>query len=208
MMIIYLETNSIMSIAKGRNKELEDFIYRRLDNLKSENLKFVIPSICLMETLMALEREEKRSESFFQTIRIEMNEAKRNQELIKSQSFVSFLESSLIDYDDILTDFRKRLFQILEYLNQHGELIEPRIKMLENTLSNPLITGKNSRRDDFILQVILDYAKNQNNSSIPQVFFSENTQDFGSANIQQVLANAGITYFSKISNLLGWLNQQ
>jgi len=207
-MIIYLETNSIMSIAKGRNKELEDFIYRRLDNLKSETLKFVIPSICLMETLMALEREEKRSQSFFQTIHIEMNEAKRNQELTKSQSFVSFLESSLIDYDDILTDFRKRLFQILEYLNQHGELIEPRIKMLENTLSNPLIRGKNSRRDDFILQVILDHAKNQNNSSIPQVFFSENTQDFGSANIQQILASAGISYFSKISNLLGWLNQQ
>ena len=208
MMIIYLETNSIMAIAKGRNKELEDFIYRRLDNLKSETLKFVIPSICLMETLMALEREEKRSQSFFQTIHIEMNEGKRNQELTKSQSFVSFLESSLIDYDDILTDFRKRLFQILEYLNQHGELIEPRIKMLENTLSNPLITGKNSRRDDFILQVILDHAKNQNNSSIPQVFFSENTQDFGGANIQQVLASAGISYFSKISNLLGWLNQQ
>ena len=35
MMIIYLETNSIMAIAKGRNKELEDFIYRRVDNLKS-----------------------------------------------------------------------------------------------------------------------------------------------------------------------------
>jgi hypothetical protein len=25
-MIIYLETNSIMAIAKGRNKELEDFV--------------------------------------------------------------------------------------------------------------------------------------------------------------------------------------
>jgi hemerythrin superfamily protein len=96
-MIIYLETNSIMAIAKGRNKELENFVY---DSDSSENLKFVIPSICLMETLVAIEREEKRSQSFSQTIQIEMNEAKRNKELNNSQSFVNYLESSLIDYKD------------------------------------------------------------------------------------------------------------
>jgi hypothetical protein len=38
-MIIYLETNSIMAIAKGRNKELENFVYD-----SSNNLQFVIPS--------------------------------------------------------------------------------------------------------------------------------------------------------------------
>ena len=143
-MIIYLETNSIMAIAKGRNKELEDFIYD-----SSKNLQFVIPSICLMETLVAIEREEKRSQSFSQTIQIEMNEDKRNKELNNSQSFVNYLESSLIDYDDILTDFKN-----------HGELIEPSIKMLEATLNNPLLLGKNQRRDDFILQVILAHAEN------------------------------------------------
>ncbi|MBK1988461.1 hypothetical protein A0J48_013080 [Sphaerospermopsis aphanizomenoides BCCUSP55] len=55
MIIIYLETNSIMAIAKGRNKELGDFVYQ-----SSDKFKFVIPSICLMETLVAIEREEKR----------------------------------------------------------------------------------------------------------------------------------------------------
>ncbi|BAZ80798.1 PIN domain-containing protein [Sphaerospermopsis kisseleviana CS-549] len=201
MIIIYLETNSIMAIAKGRNKELEDFVYQ-----SSDKLKFVIPSICLMETLVAIEREEKRSQSFSQTIQIEMNEAKRNKELSNSTSFVNYLESSLIDYDDILTDFRNRFLKILEYLKNHGELIEPRIEMLESTLNTPLIPGKNQKRDDFILQVILAHA--QNNLSMSKVFFSENTKDFGKTNIQQVLANVGINYFSKVSNLQGWLNQQ
>ena len=202
-MIIYLETNSIMAIAKGRNKELENFVY---DSDSSENLKFVIPSICLMETLVAIEREEKRSQSFSQTIQIEMNEAKRNKELNNSQSFVNYLESSLIDYDDILTDFKKRFLNILEYLKNHGELIEPSIKMLEATLTNPLLLGKNQRRDDFILQVILAHA--ENNLSTDKVFFSENTKEFGNTNIQQVLANLGINYFSRMSNLEGWLNKQ
>lgn len=201
MIIIYLETNSIMAIAKGRNKELENFVYD-----SSENLKFVIPSICLMETLVAIEREEKRSQSFSQTIQIEMNEAKRNKELNNSQSFVNYLESSLIDYDDILTDFKKRFLNILEYLKNHGELIEPSIKMLEATLTNPLLLGKNQRRDDFILQVILAHA--ENNLSTDKVFFSENTKEFGNTNIQQVLANLGINYFSRMSNLEGWLNKQ
>ena len=200
-MIIYLETNSIMAIAKGRNKELENFVYD-----SSENLKFVIPSICLMETLVAIEREEKRSQSFSQTMQIEMNEAKRNKELNNSQSFVNYLESSLIDYDDILTDFKKRFLKILEYLKNHDELIEPSIKMLEATLTNPLLLGKNQRRDDFILQVILAHA--ENNLSTDKVFFSENTKEFGNTNIQQVLANLGINYFSRISNLEGWLNKQ
>ena len=200
-MIIYLETNSIMAIAKGRNKELEDFVYD-----SSNNLQFVIPSICLMETLVAIEREEKRSKSFSQTIQIEMNEAKRNKELNNSQSFVNYLESSLIDYDDILTDFKKRFLNILEYLKNHGELIEPSIKMLEATLTNPLLPGKNQKRDDFILQVILAHA--ENNLSINKAFFSENTKEFGNTNIQQILANLGINYFSRMSNLEGWLNKQ
>jgi hypothetical protein len=41
-----------------------------------------------------------------------------------------------------------------------------------------------------------------------KVFFSENTKDFGNTNIQQVLANVGINYFSKVSNLQGWLKEQ
>ena len=200
-MIIYLETNSIMAIAKGRNKELENFVYD-----SSENLKFVIPSICLMETLVAIEREEKRSQSFSQTIQIEMNEAKRNKELTNSQSFANYLELCLIDYGKVLRDFRKRFLNILEYLKNHCELIEPSIKMLEATLTNPLLPGKNQKRDDFILQVILAHA--ENNLSTDKVFFSENTKEFGNTNIQQVLANLGINYFSRISNLEGWLNKQ
>jgi rRNA-processing protein FCF1 len=71
MIIIYLETNSIMAIAKGRNKELEDFIYHPPDNIK-----FMIPSICLMESLIAIEREEKRTQSFTQNAKLKLMKLK------------------------------------------------------------------------------------------------------------------------------------
>ena len=52
---------------------------------------------------------------------------------------------------------------------------------LEATFNNPLLPGKNRRRDDFILQVILAHA--ENNSSMTKAFFSENTKEFGNTNI-------------------------
>jgi predicted nucleic acid-binding protein len=100
MVIIYLETNSIMAIAKGRNKALADFIYQA-----SSNIRFVIPSICLMETIVAIEREEKRQKSFSQNAQIEINEAKRSQELNNAQSFANYLKLSLINYEQMSSDF-------------------------------------------------------------------------------------------------------
>ncbi|TAE58089.1 MAG: hypothetical protein EAZ87_14950 [Nostocales cyanobacterium] len=78
--------------------------------------------------------------------------------------------------------------------------------MLENTFNTPLVPGKNQRRDDFILQVILAHA--ENHVSIPKAFFSENTKDFGNTNIQQVLVNVEINYFFQVASLQRWLNEQ
>ncbi|GAX34778.1 PIN domain-containing protein [Nodularia sp. NIES-3585] len=200
-MIVYLETNSIIAVAKGRNKNLEDLLYN-----PPEQVNFIIPSICLMEALVAIEREEKRSQLFYQTIEIEINEAKRNIELNNYQSFANYLEQSLIDYEQILSNFRRRFFDVLEQLKKHGLLIHPNIEMLQTTLTNPFLSKTKERRDDFILQVILDHAENK--PQIPKAFFSENTKEFGKANIQQVLTDVGIIYFNKVSNLEGWLKQQ
>lgn len=200
MIIIYLETNSIMAIAKGRNKELEDFIYHANDNLK-----FMIPSICLMETLVAIEREEKRTQSFAQSAKIEINEAQRSKEITDAHFFANYLKISLIDYDNIMINFRKRFLNILAYFKTHGELIESNIAMLEKTFDQPFLQGKNERRDDFILQVILAHA--ENNLTQSKVFFSENTKEFGNSNLQQTFASLNINYFSNVSNLKAWLYQ-
>lgn len=200
-MIVYLETNSIIAVAKGRNKNLENLLYH-----PPEKVNFVIPSICLMETLVAIEREEKRSQLFYQTIEIEINEAKRNVELNNSQFFANSLEQSLMDYEQILSNFRIRFLDILEQLKKQSLLIHPSIEMLQTTLTNPFFSKVKERRDDFILQVILDHAAN--NTQVSKAFFSENTKEFAKVNIQQVLTDVGIMYFSKIANLEGWLKQQ
>jgi hypothetical protein len=200
MIIIYLETNSIMAIAKGRNKELEDFIYHPPDNIK-----FMIPSICLMESLIAIEREEKRTQSFTQNAKIEINEAQRSKEITNAQFFANYLKLSLIDYEEMSSNFEIRLLNLLEYFNNYSELIEPSFEMLKNTLNNPLFNRKKERRDNFILQVILNHA--ENNLAITKVFFSENSKEFGNTNLQSTFASLGINYFSNISSLKDWLKE-
>jgi hypothetical protein len=97
-----------------------------------------------------------------------------------------------------------RLFNLIEYLADHSELIEPNFRILKTTLNNPLFSRKQDRRDNFILQVILAHA--QNNLESNKAFFSENTREFGNADIQQVFRSLKINYFSQISNLENYLN--
>jgi hypothetical protein len=68
-----------------------------------------------------------------------------------------------------------------------------------------LFNRKKERRDNFILQVILNHA--ENNLAITKVFFSENSKEFGNTNLQSTFASLGINYFSNISSLKDWLKE-
>ena len=71
--ILYLETNFLLAMAKGQNGLADKILQNPI-----EDLTIAIPSICLMESLVAWENPQKRSKSFTQAVRIEISEAKRN----------------------------------------------------------------------------------------------------------------------------------
>lgn len=200
-MILYLETNFIMAIAKGRDGLVENILQNPPDYLT-----IAIPSICLMESLVAWEREEKRSQSFRQAVGIEINEAKRNHRLQDAQSVVDFLQQSITAYENLLLDFEKRFENVFEILKTKVELIHPKIENLQLTFAQPLLPQSKERRDDFILRCILDHA--QANSEETKAFFSENTKQFRQSDVIESFREVGITYFSKIENLQGWLLSQ
>lgn len=114
-MILYLETNFIMAIAKGRDGLVENILQNPPDDLT-----IAIPSICLMESLVAWEREQKRSQSFRQAVAIEINEAKRNQLLQDSQSVVDFLQQSINAYEKLLVDFENCFKNVFEIFKKSG----------------------------------------------------------------------------------------
>ena len=199
--ILYLETNFMMAIAKGRDGLVENILQNPPDDLT-----IAIPSICLMESLVAWEREQKRSQSFRQAVEIEINEAKRNNILQDAQSVVSFLLASMTAYEKLLVDFEKRFENVFEILKNKVELIHPKIEDIQRIFPQPLLNKSTERRDAFILRCILDHA--QANSEETKAFFSENIKQFGQSDVRESFREVGITYFSKIENLQGWLSSR
>jgi hypothetical protein len=83
------------------------------------------------------------------------------------------------------------------------ELIEPKIENLQLTFTKPWLLEKSERRDDFILQCILDHASS--NQDKTQAFFSENSKQFGQPVVRNALTERGVRYFNNMENLEGWL---
>lgn len=196
--ILYLETNFILAMAKGQNGLADNILQN-----PTEDLTIAIPSICLMESLVAWENQQKRSKSFIQSVRIEVNEAKRNVRSEDARSVVEFLDRSVVTYENLLVELDNRFEDVLEILKNRVELIEPKIENLQSTLREPSLSKKSERRDDFILQCILDHASS--NPDKTKAFFSENSKQFGQPVVRNVLTERGIRYFNNLENLQGWL---
>ncbi|MFB2933808.1 hypothetical protein ACE1B6_00875 [Aerosakkonemataceae cyanobacterium BLCC-F154] len=74
----------------------------------------------------------------------------------------------------------------------------------EISLSQPeSLMIKDDIVDNLIIKSILNHAALHPDEI--KVFLSGNTRDFGTPAVQQVLRDAGISYFSRTQNFLGWL---
>lgn len=71
-MILYVETNFLMSIAKRRDLQAHELLL----NIPN-SIHLVVPSICYVEALLALEKEEQYSQRFIQEIDTKISEAIR-----------------------------------------------------------------------------------------------------------------------------------
>jgi len=116
--IIYIETNFLMSIATGREAEAI-MLLRDL----SSSVQLVIPSICYMEALSALEDELKRQNSFKEQLSRQISETKRDvtSENVASLSF--YLEESLVYYLERIDEIELRLHEAISLMSENAEMI-------------------------------------------------------------------------------------
>ncbi len=104
MAIIYIETNFLMSITTGREAEAI-MLLRDL----SSSVQLVIPSICYMEALSALEDELKRQNYFKEQLTRQVSETKRDVTSEHAASLSLYLEESLISYRYRVGEIKSRL---------------------------------------------------------------------------------------------------
>ena len=201
MAILYIETNFLMSIATGREAEA---IMLLRDLLSSVQL--VIPSICYMESLSALEDELKRQNYFKEQLSRQISETKRDvtSEQVASLSF--HLEESFIYYRNRIDEIKFRLREAIYMLSRNAEMIVLNTEIIEASL-NTTIIGKDPT-DNLILHCILSHARLRPTET--KVFLSGNVKEFRKLpEVQDALREAGITkYFSRTEDFIGWLQSQ
>jgi hypothetical protein len=199
--ILYIETNFLMSIATGREAEAI-MLLRDL----SSSVQLVIPSICYMESLSALEDELKRQNYFKEQLSRQISETKRDvtSEQIPSLSF--HLEESLIYYRNRIDEIKFRLREAIYMLSQKAEMIVLNTEIIEASL-NQTIIGKDPT-DNLILHCILSHARLRPTET--KVFLSGNVKEFRKLpEVQDAFREVGITkYFSRTEDFLGWLYSQ
>ncbi len=200
MAIVYIETNFLMSITTGREAEAI-MLLRDL----SSSVQLVIPSICYMEALSALEDELKRQNSFGQQLSRQVSETKRDVTSEYAASLSFNLEESFIYYGYRVGEIKSRLREAISLMSRNSEMIALNPEIIEASLNTTLI--EKDPTDNLILHCILSHARSHSTES--KVFLSGNVKEFGLSKVRDALQEVGITkYFSRTEDFLGWLQSQ
>lgn len=205
-MILYLETNFLMSIAKGQDAEAGILL-----RSTPETVRLAMPSICYAEVLSTWQKEKVYSQQFQRELEKQINESKRDRTSIHAKSLVSSLEQARISSRNRLNDIQERLNEAVDRMLRKAEMITLNVNTLQEisqiTLTQPeALMIKDDIVDNLIIKSILSHATL--NPTEIKVFISGNTKDFGTPAVQQVLRDAGINYFSQTKNFLGWIQSQ
>ncbi len=206
MLILYIETNFLMTVAKGRDLDAEKLL-RNPPSL----IRIAIPAICYVEAINTYRIDKQNKLKFQAEIEKQINEAMRDKTSVHAKSFLISLEKAYIENPLLLNDVQNRLSSTIDLLLENAETINFQNHIIQQICSQVFLETetlliKNDLMDNLILQSILDHATQHPNER--KVFISGNTKDFGKQNVQQILNSAGIQYFSNTKNLLGWLESQ
>ncbi|MDF5720461.1 MAG: PIN domain-containing protein [Rhizonema sp. PD37] len=195
-MILYVETNFVMSIATGRDSQANTLLSNT-----PESVHIVMPSICFMEALSALEVDIKSRRRFHNELEIRSGDAQRNLTSQHAQSLLSQLQQAQTENDLLLREVQASLFAALDQLATKAERIELTTEMIQASLE---ISNIDEPTDRLILHCILNHARLH--LTEVKVFLSGNSKDFGKLEVQQALQDVGINqYFSNTQTFLNWL---
>lgn len=197
-MIIYVETNLLMSIAKGQDLQAQEL----LQNTPS-SLRIVVPSICFVESLTTLEQEEKYNLDFLRQLDIQINQAERDNS-DNARLLLFHLEQSRTSFLQRTNEVKERFDIAFNQLAMKSEMITLTTGIFQGTLNRAIF--EKHIIDKIILECIIFHAGLHPNEN--KLFLSSNSKEFGRREVIEVLRDSGIQYFNKTQNFLGWLQSQ
>jgi rRNA-processing protein FCF1 len=193
--IVYVETNFLMSVAMGREARGHDLLAA-----VSASVRVAIPAGCYMESFSALEDEKGRRNWFGGEIEKQIKQLRRDTTSANADTLLARIEESRIANDELVNDIQDRLFRFVDRAMPVLEPIRETPGIIHNAVSNMLIPDPT---DNLILHSILDHA---NHFPAPnKALLTDNTKDFNTPEVLAALAAVGINRpFRTVENVLGW----
>ncbi len=115
--IVYVETNFLMSVAMGREGRGDD-----LFAAASASVRVVIPAGSYMESFSAFEDEQKRRSWFRAELEKQIVQLRRDTTSANAATLLRRLEESRIANDELLNDVQARLFR---FVDRAAGILEP-----------------------------------------------------------------------------------
>lgn len=199
-MLVYIETNFVLGIATGREVSAD-----RLFSRINAECRLIIPSICSLEALIALEGQQKQLSKLIESLDTVISQVQRNPQLHGSNEITTLIASRDAT-NKLFNQLKPDLSSAMEDVFRVAEIITPSTNSVQKTLNNPILIRDKALRDNFIMECILEHATAQLDSR--KAFLSGNTKEFGSVEARISLKNAGVIYFSNTNNLVNWIDTQ
>jgi PIN domain len=194
--ILYVETNFLMSVAMGREARGDDLLAA-----VTASVRVAIPSGCYMESFSAFEDEQKRRNWFRAELDKQIGQLRRDTTSANAGTLLRLLEESRIANDELSNDVQARLFQLVERAAGVLEPIPETAAIIQSAVGSMIIPDPT---DNLILYSILDHARRFPGAL--KALLTDNTNDFGTQDVHAALATVGIEkHFRSVTNLLGWL---
>ncbi len=193
-----------MGVAKGQDSRASEIF-----SLDSDQVRLVMPSICVMEAWSAFEAERRRRMKFVDDLRSPIHETSRYLTSDHAKSLNAHLQNASLDSIKLLKDIEIRLRSILRRLadEKHYGRVEL-IPMSHAILVQSLLHAHMEEpTDNLILATILHHAKR--NRNVPKILLTSNSNDFDTPEIHELLDDAGfVKYLPRTEQFLGWFGAQ
>lgn len=203
MVILYLETNFLMSLALNQDPDASALLEKAAQD---RLLRLAIPQVCIMEAFATIKKRVEERATFQRCIKTEINQLKRSKTSPVARQLLDELNQSLITNDEYINRILDDFQQATDRLASLGEMFPVGRDSLMKSFAEPLIKGKRERLvlpDNCIICNILENASVY--PSEVKALLSGNHKDFGTQVVQRALRAAGIEkYFTEAKNFLGW----
>lgn len=199
-MLVYIETNFLLSIATGREVNANQLFSR----IGAER-RLLIPSICLLEALVALEGQRNQLTKLTESLDMVISQIRRNPQQ-RTSAEMEALVASRDTARSLFDQLKPALSAAVGDVCRVAEIIMPSANSLLNTLNNPTLTRDKALRDNFILECILEHTTTE--SDTQKALFSNNIKEFGTQEARFALRKYGVIYFSDLNKLLNSMDSQ